>query len=182
LMDERRAFGSNTRTSDRLLFRVIEKAHQYADDPVLEQMNKDFAAGFIGNKFRIAKFDMHPRYPQQRNVEFLTKEDFINGVVNPRVDVPKFNNTGKADGTKPTPRGAYWFGLPGRNEFDAVTFQPGAPALIEVEREGRVHRTINTYSGFSVIPDFVKSEEKCAKFVEHIRENIAGGDDALFNP
>jgi hypothetical protein len=64
-MDERRAFGSNTRTSDRLLFRVIGKAHQYADDPVLEQMNKDFAAGFIGNKFRIAKFDMHPRYPQQ---------------------------------------------------------------------------------------------------------------------
>jgi hypothetical protein len=86
LMDERRAFGSNTRTSDRLLIRVIEKAHQYADDPVLEQMNSEFAAGFIGNKFRIAKFDLHPRYPLQRKVEFLSKDDFINGVVNPRVD------------------------------------------------------------------------------------------------
>ncbi len=181
LMDERRAFGSNTRTSDRLLFRVIEKAHQYADDPVLEQMNRDFAAGFIGNKFRIAKFDMHPRYPQQRNVDFLTKDDFINGVVNPRVDVPKFNDTGKPDGTKPTPRGAYWFGLPGRNEFDAVTFQPGAPPIIEAEREGRVHRTINTYSGFSVTPDFANSEEKCGKFLEHVLDNIAGGDEAMFN-
>jgi hypothetical protein len=180
LMDERRAFGSNTRTSDRLLIRVIEKAHQYADNPVLEQMNREFAAGFIGNKFRIAKFDLHPRYPLQRKVEFLSKDDFINGVVNPRVDVPKFDQDGKQDGTKPAPRGAYWFGLPARNEFDAVTFQPGAPPIIEVEREGRIHRTINTYSGFSVTPDFVKSEEKCAKFLEHVRENIAGGDEALF--
>ena len=181
LMDARRPFGSNTRTSDRLLIRVIEKAHQYASNPVLEQMNRDFAAGFIGNKFRIAKFDLHPRYPLQRKVEFLSKDDFINGVVNPRVDVPKFDQSGKPDGTKPTPRGAYWFGLPGRNEFDAVTFQPGAPPIIEVERESRVHRTINTYSGFSVIPDFVKSEEKCGRFLEHILENIASGDEALFN-
>ena len=52
LMDERRSFGSNTRASERLLTRVIEKAHQYADNPVLEQMNRDFAAGFIGSKFR----------------------------------------------------------------------------------------------------------------------------------
>jgi Family of unknown function (DUF5906) len=181
LMDKRRSFGANTRTSDRLLIRVIEKAKQYADDPVIEQMNRDFAAGFIGNKFRIAKFDLHPRYPLQRKVEFLSKDDFINGVVNPRVDVPKFDNNGKPDGTKPAPRGGYWFGLPGRNEFDAVTFQPGAPPIIEAEREGRVHRTINTYSGFSVVPDFVNSEEKCSKFLEHILDNIAGGNEAMFN-
>jgi hypothetical protein len=102
LMDDRRAFGSNTRTSDRLLIRVIEKAHQYADNPVLEQMNREFAAGFIGNKFRIAKFDFHPRYPTQRNVEFLSKDDFINGVINPRVDVSN-PQSGNPDGTKPTP-------------------------------------------------------------------------------
>ena len=95
--------------------------------------------------------------------------------------MPKFDQNGKLDGTKPTPRGAYWLGLPGRNEFDAVTFQPAAPPIIEVEREGRVHRTINTYSGFSVTPDFVNSEEKCFKFLEHIYDNIAGGDEAMFN-
>jgi hypothetical protein len=180
LMDNRRAFGNNTRTADRLLVRVMEKAHKYADDPVLEQMNTEFAAGFIGNKFRIARFDLHPRYLRQRKIEFLSKDDFINGVVNPRVDVPKFDQSGKQIGTKAVSRSAYWVGLPGRNEFDAVTFQPGAPPIIEVEREGRVHQTINTYSGFSVAPDFVKSEEKCSKFLEHIRENITGGDGAMF--
>ena len=138
LMDKRRSFGGNTRASDRLLIRVIEKAKQYADDPVLEQMNREFAAGFIGNKFRIAKFDRHLRYPtSQRKVEFLSKDDFVNGVVNPRVDVTKFNQNGKEDGTKPTPRGAYWFGLAGRSEFDAVTFKPAAPPIIEVEARRR---------------------------------------------
>jgi hypothetical protein len=137
LMDGRRQFGSNTRTSERLLARVIEQAHQYADDPVLEQMNREFAAGFIGSKFRIARFDQHPRYPRQRNVEFISKDDFINGVINPRVRSPKFNRAGMPDGTKMEARGAYWLGLPARSEFAAVTFQPGAPPIIHSEREGR---------------------------------------------
>ena len=40
-MDKRRSFGGNTRTSDRLLIRVIEKAKQYANDPVLEQIREE---------------------------------------------------------------------------------------------------------------------------------------------
>jgi len=180
LMDERRQFGSNTRASERLLTRVIEKAHQYADNPVLERMNRDFAAGFIGSKFRVAKFDLHPRYPLQRNVEFISKDDFINGVRNPLVEVPKFDKAGKTDGTKMEPRGAYWFGLSGRGEFDAVTFKPGAPPIIEVERRGGIHRTINTYSGFSVVPDHVNSAAKCTKYLAHIHDNIAGGNEALY--
>ena len=180
LMDDRRPFGSNTRGAERLLARVIEKAHQYADDPVLEQMNRYYSAGFIGSKFRVAKFDQHQRYPLQRNVEFLSKDDFINGVRNPEVEVPKFDKDGKPNGTKMTPRGAYWFGLSGRSEFEAVTFKPGAPPIIEVERAGRVHRTINTYSGFSVAPDHVDSEAKCARYLGHVHDNIAGGDESTF--
>jgi hypothetical protein len=181
LMDTRRPFGSNTRASNRLLIRVIEKAHQYADNPVLEQMNRDFAAGFIGGKFRVAKFDLHQRYPLQRNVEFLSKTDFTNGVINPKAKVPKFGTDGKEDGTKMARRGTYWLDLPGRSEFDAVTFKPGAPPIIEVERAGRVHRTINTYSGFSVVPDHVDSATKCAKYMAHVRDNVAGGNEELLN-
>ena len=105
LMDERRPFGGNTRVSERLLDRVIAKAHQYADDPVLEEMNRDFAAGFIGGKFRVAKFDQHPRFQLQRHIEFLTKTDFINGVRNPRVEVvDKFKKAGKPGHADGTPR------------------------------------------------------------------------------
>src|ERR1700733_711262 len=44
-----------------------------------------------------------------------------------------------------------------------------------------IRRTINTYSGFSDTPDRVDSENKCLKFLQHIQDNIAGGDQALFN-
>jgi hypothetical protein len=98
-----------TRASDQLLIRVIEKAHRYTDNPVLEQMNRDFAAGFIGSKFRIAKFDLHPRFRCSATSHFLSKDDFINGVINPRAEVPKFDKDGKKGGTKMAPRGAFWF-------------------------------------------------------------------------
>jgi hypothetical protein len=182
LMDQRRAFGGNTRTSpERLLTRIITRAHEYADDPVLEQMNRDYAAGFISNKFRIAKFDSHLRYPLQKKVEFLSQTDFINGVIHPRVAVPKFNNKGEREGERMEPRGKYWLSLPGRSEFDDVTFQPGAPAIIELERDGRIHRIINTFSGFAVRPDHVNSEAKIAKYLGHIRENVTAGDEVVNN-
>ena len=147
---------------------------------MLEQMNRDFAAGYIGSKFRVAKFDLHPRYPRQRHVEFLSKDDFINGVRHPMVRVPKFDKAGKRAGTTKQPRGAYWLNWAGRSEFDAVTFKPGAPPIIEIKRDGRVHRTINTYSSFSVLPDHVDSAAKCAKYLAHVHDNIAGGDEALY--
>jgi hypothetical protein len=96
-----------------------------ATDPVIAEMNRHYSAGFIGGKFRVARFERHPKYPLQRRVEFLTKDDFTNGVINPRVEVPKFNKKGKPDGTQMAPRGKYWFESSKRSEFDAVTFKPG---------------------------------------------------------
>jgi hypothetical protein len=79
------------------------------------------------------------------------------------------------------PRGAYWFALPGRAEHNAVTFQPGAPAIIKVERDKRIHRVINTFSGFAVRPDHKNSEAKIARYLAHIRENVAAGDERVSN-
>jgi hypothetical protein len=143
-----------------------------------EQMNQQFSAGFIGSKFRIAKFDPHSKYPLQTHVEFLTKDDFINGIRNPPVEVPKFDTNGKLVGTTRKPRGAYWLEQLYRAEHNAVTFQPGALPIIKVQRDGRIHRVINTFSGFAVRPDHKNSEAKCAKYLAHIRENVAGGDEA----
>ena len=153
---------------------------QTVSNPVLEQMNRDFAAGFIGSKFRVARFDQHPQFPLQRYVDFLSQDDFIKGVRHPMVQMPKFDRSGKPDGTKMEPRGAYWLGLSDRSEYDAVTFQPGAPSIIELERTGRIHRTINTYSGFSVVPDPLDSAAKCSLYLAHTHDNIAGGDETLY--
>jgi hypothetical protein len=96
------------------------------------------------------------------------------------VRVPKFDKAGKQAGTTKEPRGAYWLNWAGRREFDAVTFKPGAPPIIEIKRDGRIHRTINTYSDFSAVPDHVDSAAKCAKYLAHVHDNIAGGDEALY--
>ena len=67
-----------------------------------------------------------------------------------------------------------------RSEFDAVTFKPGAPPVIEKEQDGRIHKTLNTYAGFSVSPDHVDSAAKCSHYLAHIHDNIAGRDDELY--
>jgi hypothetical protein len=144
----------------------------------MEQMNSQFSAGFISNKFRIAKFDPHAKYPLQTHVEFLTQEDFVNGIRNPPVAVPKYDKNGSIVGTTWEPRGAYWLKQFNRAEHNAVTFQPGAPAIIKVEHNTRIHRVINTFSGFAFRPDHKNSEAKCAKYLAHIRENVAGGEEA----
>jgi Family of unknown function (DUF5906) len=150
------------------------------NDPVIAEMNRRYSAGFIGGKFRVARFEQHPKYPLQRRVEFLTKDDFTNGVINPRVEVPKFNKKGKPDGTQMAPLGKYWFESSKRSEFDAVTFRPGAPPVIEKEQDGRIHKTLNTYAGFSVVPDHVDSAAKCSHYLAHIHDNIAGRDEELY--
>jgi hypothetical protein len=148
---------------------------------LIAEMNRRYSAGFIGGKFRVARFDHHPKYPLQRLVEFSSKEDFLNGVINPRVEVPKFNKDGEPDGTKTMPRGKYWFESPERSEFDAVTFRPGAPPLIEKEQDGRLNKTLNTYAGFSVVPDHVDSASKCSHYLAHVHDNIADGGEELCN-
>ena len=152
-----------------------------AIDPVIAEMNRHYSAGFIGGKFRVARFDQHPKYPLQRLVEFSSKEDFLNGVINPKVEAPKYNKKGEQDGTVTMPRGKYWFELSERSEFDAVTFKPGAPPVIEKEQDGRIHKTLNTYAGLSVVPDHMDSAAKCSLYLADIRDNIAGGNEELYN-
>ena len=147
---------------------------------MIAEMNRHYSAGFIGSKFRVARFDQHPKYPLQRRVEFLSKDDFQMALSIPRVEVPKFNKKGKPDGTQMAPRGKYWFESSERSEFDAVTFKPGAPPVIEKEQDGRIHKTLNTYAGFSVVPDHVDSAAKCSHYLAHIHDNIAGRDEELY--
>jgi hypothetical protein len=120
---------------------VVGANHGESRDPVIAEMNRRYSAGTISDKFRIARFDPHPDYPFQWDIQFLSKDDFLNSAMNPRVQARKFDKDGEPDGTKRVPRGQYWFGSSERNEYDAVTFVPNAPAIIRVEYDGRIHQT-----------------------------------------
>src|SRR3974377_2262631 len=139
-------------------------------------MNERHAAGSVNGKFRVITFQPHLRYPHQQVAEFSSKADFRSVVVNPKVTVKT------SDGGKTVGRGAWWLDEDGRREFDVIDFRPGMPEEFEVidPHNGRKQRIVNTYSGFAVEPDYEDSENKCAHFLAHLRDNVAGGDEELF--
>jgi hypothetical protein len=172
--------GKSAITIGTFFWWLTEKLGWNDIDPVIGEMNRRYSAGIISDKFRIARFGPHPQYPLQWEIQFLSKDDFLNSAINPRVQVRKLNKEGKPDGMKGVPRGHYWFGSSDRNEYDAVTFIPNAPAIIRVNYDGRTHKTLNTYAGFACEPDFDDSEAKCALFLAHMRDNAARDDDGLY--
>jgi phage/plasmid-associated DNA primase len=70
------------------------------------------------------------------------------------------------EGNKKT-LGSYWLSHPQRRQFEGIGFYPkGAPKGY-----------YNLWNGFAVEP----REGDCSLFLEHIRENIANSDEAVYN-
>jgi hypothetical protein len=148
-------------------------------DEVIKEMNKLFSAGFTKNKFRVVRSAPHPKYPLQVQKEFFAKEDFINRVSNPKIEMSV--TKGKKTVMEQVSRGKFWLDSERRTEHDAIAFQPAAPEVtITKDKDGRPYRTLNTFSRFACIPDFDDSESKCGLFLEHLYFNICGGNDGLY--
>ncbi len=71
-----------------------------------------------------------------------------------------------------TPLGTWWLNHPDRRQYDRVVFAPGKPAVIG--------SSYNLWRGFGVTP-CAKGEwgDGWSLFLDHIAENICGGDGAL---
>jgi Mesyanzhinovviridae DNA primase len=173
----------SSRKFDDAVERLLERAHLAADNPDLAEMNECFAAGSVKGKFRVIKWIPDARYPHQRVAEFYTRGDFCNAVVNPKIQVPKFDKDGKPNGTEMIGRGAWWLKQDHRQEFDGIDYRPGQQEEIEVydRYNGKTLRILNMFAGFSTEPDFEDSENKCALYLAHVRDNIAGRDEGLAN-
>lgn len=170
-----------SRKFDDGVTRLIERAHLAADNPDLAEMNERFAAGSVKGKFRVVKWVPDTRYPHQRVAEFYSRGDFCNAIVNPKIEVPKFNEKGKRIGTEPIGRGRWWLSQDGREEYDGIDYRPGAPAIVEVRgHHGRTLKILNMYMGFAIEPDFEDSEKKCGLYLAHVHDNIAGGEKELY--
>jgi hypothetical protein len=171
-----------SRKFDEGVARLIERAHLATDNPDLTEMNERFSAGSVSGKFRVVGWVPDLRHPYQRIAQFSSKGDFCNGVVNPKISVPdEFDGDGNATHWEKKARSHWWLGQDGRQEFDGIDYRPGQPEVIEVKdrRNGRKLRILNMYSGFSVGPDFVECEKKCALYLAHVYDNVAGGNAEL---
>ncbi len=165
----------------REIGRVIERAHLFATNSDLAEMNERHAAGSVNGKFRVITWKPDKMFPLQRVAEFQSHDDFCATVVNPRIEFEGKDHKGNPQ-TIRAPRGKWWIAQDRRAEFDGIDFRPGSPQPIELfDHDGRPIKLLNMYSGFSVEPDFDDSETKCSAYLAHIRDNIAGGDETTLN-
>ncbi|RYG88458.1 MAG: hypothetical protein EON59_04365 [Alphaproteobacteria bacterium] len=126
----------------------------------IDAMNADHAVVMRGGKTLVVREEFDPRF-DRFGLIYMRKADLIDKHVR-RVQLP--GEDGKPG--KFQPLGKLWFETARRREYDSVIFLPGGNAGL---------RNLNLWRGFAVEP--ADNPAGWSKLKDHIRDNIAGGDE-----
>ena len=146
----------------RALDRIIARAKAFVIDPDLAEMNdKHCIISDIGGKCFVLNETIDP----DAKVTLSTFDAAAH----------RYSNRTKMvgpDGEEKKKKSlwTWWSQHPQRRQYDRIVFSPGK----------ETPNAYNLWRGFSVTPDYVDSESKCALYLAHIRENICQGDAALY--
>jgi Mesyanzhinovviridae DNA primase len=156
--------------------RTIRRAHEFAIDPDLEEMNSQHAVLPIGDKTRVVTWGDDAHFPGRKTiVRAQTFDDFKNLHSNKRklVETSKIGNDGKPI-TKSIPRGAWWLRQQQRRQYDGgQRFMPQYQAEV-------VGNVLNMFQGFPIRP--YKPEGRsgangCELFLDHGFKIICSGNE-----
>jgi hypothetical protein len=151
-------------SAEKYAIRQIERAHDIAIDKDLAKLNDRYAViASIGGKCRVIHEDEDIALGRPRIVK-QAFEDFRNSLMH-RKKVVGQNKDG-LDIKKPL--GHWWLEHEHRRQFDTMTFAPGK------EQSG----VFNLWRGFAVEPGGTGS---CDLYLAHVRENVCGGDTAIYD-
>lgn len=137
-----------------------ENGNEPLNEPIPEiiaEMNLKYAVINIGGKCRVMAEFIDPD-TKLSDILLSSPADFRAFYSNRRIPT----NTGRE-----TTLGAYWFTHPQRREYKGITFNP------KETPDGYY----NLWTGFAVTP----MEGDCFRFLTHIRENIASGNEAIYD-
>lgn len=126
----------------------------------IDAMNADHAVVTRGGRTVVVREEFDPRFDRYGLV-YMRKSDLVDKHVR-KVQLP-------GEGGKPgkfKPLGKLWFETARRREYDSVIFLPGGNAG---------PRNLNLWRGFAVEP--ADNPAGWSKLKDHIRDNIAGGDE-----
>jgi hypothetical protein len=158
----------NAKAVHRCAMRTIERAHEFAINPWLGELNCKYAlVESIGGKTRI----MRRRYDYalgHDDIEFLQKDGFLATYSNRFIEMPKTDNTGKTVGIIQIPVGKWWLAHPQRLTYSEVTFAPGIDMPEDV---------FNRWQGFSCDP----KPGDCSLYLNHVRDNICRGNEEHYD-
>jgi hypothetical protein len=160
----------------RRLERTIARAHEFAIDPDLEEMNSKHAVLPIGDKTRVVTWGPDDNFPGRKTiVRAQTFQDFANLHSNKR----KIIETDKigADGNpieKKVPIGEWWLRNERRRQYDGgQKFMPQHDAEV-------VNNILNMYNGFAVHPrkpEGGSGASGCQLFLNHGFKVICSGNE-----
>lgn len=143
--------------------RQIERGHEYAIDPYLEQLNRKFAViGSMSGKCVIVEEVVDPILKRPR-LTISTFGDFKNRYCNKKVKIGE-----TAEGLpKFMPLGKWWIDHSDRRQFDTITFAPNQ----------EIPDVYNLWKGFAC----EARPGNCDLFISHIMDNLCLGDEEHFN-
>lgn len=150
--------GSNGRP-ERYAKRQIERAHEFAVDPTLMELNGRYAVvqNTGGGRCRVVYED-----PDTSALVYQSPSDFRQFYSNRKVEV------GDGEKSKLMPAGKWWLDHPSRRSFRTIVFEPGKETAPDV---------YNIWRGWAVnaLPG-----GSCEKYLAHVRENICSGDSEVY--
>ncbi len=145
--------------------RQIERALEFAIDPALEELNRQYAVTIIGGKTRVLWEDFEELYKGEAHqvVKYMAPEDFRALYCNRFI--PVIDAQGNP---KNIPLGKWWFEHPDRRQFlGGVHFTP----------ERSFPDKYNLWRGFAVPAKVGRNHES---FLQHIRENICSDNEEWY--
>jgi hypothetical protein len=124
-------------------------------DAKIAEVNKTHAFVLAGNKSAVMKFEKIDDRDQFRLLQTGAFKDFY---ANHRIRIGKMKLS----------LGEYWMKHKERRQYEGIEFAPGA-----IGRD----KYYNLWRRFSVEP----REGNCSKFLAHLKDNVAQGNDAYYN-
>jgi hypothetical protein len=132
----------------------------------IEEISEDHAVVVRGGKTAVLWENYDPRFGRFTET-YLKRSDFVDRHVR-KVLLPADKAKGREKATRVT-QGNLWFGSNRRRMYDGVHFAPG---------QDLGPRFLNTWRGFAVDP--VDNPAGWSRLKEHLRSNVAQGDEASF--
>jgi hypothetical protein len=142
--------------ADRLRSWLTPESASSSDDEVVQRLNLLHAVVMIGGQCRILNEITDPVFGR-RDITLSSPEDLRTKYANVLVSL----------GKKQVPAIDAWLRAPGRREYQGIVFAPN-------EEVPGYH---NLWRGFAVEP----REGECSRYLAHLRENIASGNEAVYN-
>jgi hypothetical protein len=123
-------------------------------------MNARYAVVKVGGKTRVMSMEESPAFPGCEDPVFSTVQDFKAFHLNRKKNI----------GTDKAPRlvgiGQWWIDHADRRQYDGVVYAPG----------GAPPNVFNLWTGFACEP----IQGGCGLYLTHLRENVCGSDDHLY--